>query len=411
MARHILMITRKRSLRATLLACVLSAAAGAAASALPITLPASSTTNQINTALGLNTAVSGGAKLTGGFATVSGLSGAALQNALTQISGSATVDLGVATSLGGSSLVDILASGGVIAPGLSGTITLSSPTSPLGALPWAVGLAGHSDISGSTTSGAAGLSSGSAGIALGVEKDLGDNTAMGLSLGLDHQSLSAGAGGSAHSNDVTLGVYGRHSFSDPFYIAAALAYGWHDIESRRVVTVSGTDMLAAGFSATDLSGRLELGYRFDLGGGMAVAPFAAFSADSFSTPAYQERAVSGSPSFALSYAPLTTDNQHFEAGLHFGDDLAMTPGRLSLTADVAWAHQLTGPAQAQVSFQALPGSNFLVNGLQPVSDSALLGVGLHMTSSENLSYGIGVQGQVGGGTSAVAGTLSLLWQF
>ena len=271
-------------------------------------------------------------------------------------------------------------------------------------------MGGHTDISGNTSTGAAGVSSGVVGIALGVEKQMGSSTVLGLSLGVDHQSLSAGSGGSAHSNNVTLGGYARQNLSDNIYAAAALAYAWHDVQTRRVVTVSGTDTLVGEFSANNLSGRIELGYRSDIGGGATLAPYIAFAADSFSTPAYRETAISGASTFALAYSPTTTDNQHFEAGLHFGQDFALESGKLTLTADAAWAHELTGLPSAQVSFQSLPGSSFVVPGLQLVKDSALLGAGLYMHSSPNLTYGVGVQGQLGDDTSAIAGTLSLVYR-
>ena len=52
-----------------------------------------------------------------------------------------------------------------------------------------------------------------------------------------------------------------------------------------------------------------------------------------------------------------------------------------LTADLrlAWAHQLDDLPLTQASFQSLPGASFLVTGVRPASDTALLGAGWPVT--------------------------------
>jgi uncharacterized protein with beta-barrel porin domain len=53
----------------------------------------------------------------------------------------------------------------------------------------------------------------------------------------------------------------RHT-NGPAYVTAALAYGWQDITTDRIVTAAGIDHLRAEFDANAWSGRMEGGYRF-----------------------------------------------------------------------------------------------------------------------------------------------------
>jgi uncharacterized protein with beta-barrel porin domain len=142
-----------------------------------------------------------------------------------------------------------------------------------------------------------------------------------------------------------------------------------------------------------------------------VAPFVAFGGDRFAAPAYGETAVSGAPDFALTYASNTITNEHVETGLHLARDFGASGEVLSLGADAAWAHQLTGPPVIEAAFAALSGSDFLVRGLQPAKDTALVGMGLQLQGGGGLSYGVRGDGQFGDGITAYSGTLNLVYRF
>ncbi len=77
------------------------------------------------------------------------------------------------------------------------------------------------------------------------------------------------------------------------YLSAALAYGWQDITTDRIVTAAGADHLRANFNANAWSGRLEGGYRYATPW-MGLTPYAAAQFTSFELPAYA-RAWSPAP--------------------------------------------------------------------------------------------------------------------
>ncbi len=389
-----------------------STAAVAALPALP-SLPLTGTINQINTATGINSALQSGTAPVGGFAILPTLPVAALGGALNQIAGSVGADLGAVSAEAGTPLLNTLMQrvsigGTVLGEATPGT---ASPQLPQGVSPWASAIGGHSNISGNSVSGAQSLSAGVAGLSVGLETQLADESIVGASLALSHESSSAGSGGAAHSNDVTLAVYGRHALFTQGYVAGALAYGWHDVTTNRIVSISGTDDLVGKFTGQDLSGRIEAGYRLFLADQIVLAPFLAFGGDSFSVPTYHENAASGTSTFALDYSSATITNDHTEAGVHLVRSLPMGDEVLSLGADVAWAHQLNGPPIVQVAFGALSGSNFLVRGLRPAIDTALLGAGMQMQGTGGFSYGVRADSQFGSGMTSLSGTASLVYRW
>ena len=395
--------------RLFLRAAVLSLAAAGPARALP-TLPALALPlNPLAAANGINTALQNTPAPPPGLAVLSALPTAALPGALNQLAGGVGADLGAIANQADAPLLDTLmqrlgSGGGVVA--LPGNEPALVPV----AAPWTSAVGGHSNLSGDSASGAEKLSSGVAGAALGLETAIGDTSILGASVAGAHESASAEAGGKSRSADITLALYGRQALFGPGYAAAAIAYGWRDVTTERVVTISGTDMLEAKFTGHDLNGRIELGWRFVMPDRAVLAPFLGFGGDSFSATAYRENAVAGASTFALSYASGSIANQHLEAGLHLARDFGTGGELLSLGADAAWAHQLSGPPVIEAAFASFGGSSFLVRGLGPARDTALMGLGLQMGGG-GLTYGLRADGQFGQGLTAFSGTANLVYRF
>lgn len=401
----------KRRIALSVAVCAAIAAPAAALPTLP-PLPLPATVNQLSAANGLNSALqNAAAPVAAGFAVLPTLPVAALPGALDQLAGGVGADLGAVADQANTPLLDTLmqrlgSGGGVIAlPG-------GEPTAlPPALAPWASAIGGHTNLSGDAASGAEKLSAGVAGAALGLETGIGDSAILGASVAVAHESASAGSGGKSRSNDVTVALYGRAALFGQGYAAGALAYGWHDVQTERIVTVSGTDDLTGKFTGHDVSGRAELGWRFAMPDRAVLAPFFAFSGDSFSVPAYGETAIVGAPTFALAYAPNTVTNEHIEAGLHLARDFGGGGDVVSLGADAAWAHQLSGPPVIEASFAALSGSDFLVRGLRPALDAAVVGAGVEFGGGDGLSYGVRADGQFGSGLTAFSGTANLVFRF
>jgi outer membrane autotransporter protein len=166
---------------------------------------------------------------------------------------------------------------------------------------------------------------------------------------------------------------------DAAYVSAALAYGWHQVATDRILTAAGLgfEHLTADFSANNVGGRIEGGYRFAVPGafylpGFGITPYAAFQMQAFRTPSYSEIAASGSSIFALTYNAHTTTTTRTELGAWFDRSTGLNEGAiLSLRTRAAWAHDDWSDTRMTAAFQSLPGSIFTVIGATPVHDSFL----------------------------------------
>jgi Autotransporter beta-domain len=126
--------------------------------------------------------------------------------------------------------------------------------------------------------------------------------------------------------------------------------------------------LTAGFSANNVAGRIEGGYRFTIPGvfdqpGFGFTPYAAFQMQAFRTPFYSEIAASGSSAFALDYSAHTTTTTRTELGAWFDRPVALNDGAiLTLRTRAAWAHDNWSDTNMTAAFQSLAGSSFTVIG-------------------------------------------------
>jgi uncharacterized protein with beta-barrel porin domain len=237
---------------------------------------------------------------------------------------------------------------------------------------WAAGFGGSQSTDGNAVVGSSSMTSSVYGTAVGADYLFSPNTIAGFALAGGGTSFSVNGLGSGRSDLFQAGAYVRHT-SGPAYISAALAYGWQDITTDRVVTAAGIDYLRAEFDANAWSGRMEGGYRFvaPLGGGIGLTPYAAAQFTTFDLPAYAEQVISGASTFALSYGAHSPTDTRSELGLRSDKSFALDNAVLTLRGRLAWAHDFDPDRAIAATFQALPGASFVVNGAAQAADSAL----------------------------------------
>jgi autotransporter-associated beta strand protein len=385
--------------------------------ALAPSLASNTTTNQHNVVAAIDAAVMAGATPTGGFNALYNLSGPALNSAIDQISGQIGPNVINAVGQNFLSFLAMTAEGGAgdrgsYAPGSAYGAAAAPHRAQLDGgetRVWGAGFGGHVGLSADAASGAAALSDGNAGLIGGADMQLADHLLAGVTLGWGREHFNSG-NGSGTSTDYALGLYGRVDL-DKAYVTAAFGYSWHQIATLRVITVSGTDVLQGKQNADDYGGRIEAGWRMALDDAYTIAPFAAFAGESFASPAYGETALSGSSSYALSYAAHTGTLGRSELGAHL--DRSYEIGNGGLTADIkaAWAHQLDDQPFTQASFANLPTAGFQVLGVRSTRDAALLGADLELQYASGLFLGVKGEGQFGAGTTIVEGlgSVGLRW--
>ena len=250
---------------------------------------------------------------------------------------------------------------------------------------WAAAYGGQNNTTGDSWAGSHDRSARTFGYATGLDYRVTPYTVVGFALGggSTNFGLSDGFGG-GHSDMFQAAVYSMTRVNAA-YVSAALAYGWYSVSTDRYVTLAGTDHLTADFSANNVGGRIEGGYRFAIpdvfdSSGFGLTPYAALQVQAFHTPSYSEIAASGSPTFALAYDARTTTAIRTELGSWVDKTYALDRNNaLSLFGRVAWAHDWYSDPSVTAAFESLPGSSFTVIGAAPVHDSALLSAGTQLS--------------------------------
>jgi outer membrane autotransporter protein len=256
---------------------------------------------------------------------------------------------------------------------------------------WAAAYGGHNNTTGDSLTGSHDRSARTFGYATGLDYRVTPYTVVGFALagGGTNFGLSDGLGG-GRSDMFQAAVYSSTRV-DAAYFSAALAYAWHRVSTDRNVTVAGTDDLTADFSANNVGGRIEGGYRFAIPGvfdsrGFGVTPYAALQVQAFHTPSYSEVAASGSSTFALAYDAQTTTTTRTELGSWVDKTYVLDRGNaFSLFGRAAWAHDWFSDPSISATFVSLPGSIFTVTGAAPAHDSLLASAGAQMSFTNGIS--------------------------
>jgi autotransporter-associated beta strand protein len=269
---------------------------------------------------------------------------------------------------------------------------------------WAAGYGGSQTTDGNTLLGSNNARSSIGGVAVGADYRFSPNTLAGFAVSGGGTSFSVANSGSGRSDLFQAGAFVRHTVG-PAYISAALAYGWQDVTTDRIVTIAGSDLLRANFNANTFSGRAEGGYRFVAPwiGGVGITPYAAGQFTTIDLPAYAEQAIAGGNTFALTYASKSVTDTRSELGIRTDKSYPMQNGIFTLRGRAAWAHDFNPDRNIGATFQALPGASFVVNGAAQASDAALVTGSAEMKWLNGFSMAATFEGEFSGVTRSYAG--------
>jgi outer membrane autotransporter protein len=389
-------------------------------------LPAGSPTNVINVATGIDNAVANGATLPTSFNTLYGLTGSALTNALTQLSGEAATGAQTGAFELMNSFLNLMTDPSLDA-GNGNSVGLASGFAPeRQALPadvalayasmlkapparssqpwsaWGSAYGGTNNATGdAAVVGSHDVRTNTWGIAAGLDYRLSPDTKVGVALGGagTNWGLSDGLGG-GKSDAFQAGIYGL-TRSGPAYLSAALAYSSYWVSTDRVAFAS--DQLTAKFNAYGIGGRLEGGYRFATPV-VGFTPYAALQAQSFHIPSYSETDVTGG-GFGLAYNAHTASDTRSELGARLDKQIALDNGAvLALRGRAAWAHDWVTDPSLTTAFQALPGGTFIVNGATPAHNSALVTAGAEIKLRSGWSVMAKFDGEFANSSQTYTGT-------
>ena len=386
--------------------------------------------NQGGVANAINGFLNAGGALPPGFVPLFTLSGASLQNALSQLDGEAATDAQKGSFALMTEFLSLMLDpfvdgrGGLSGSGATPFAAEREASFPpdialaydavLKAPPkqnvdqhwtaWGAGFGGYNKTNRDPTAGSNTVTAHDFGFAAGMDYHFSPDTLAGFSLagGGTNWGLAQGLGG-GRSDAFSGGLYAK-TRSGPWYVAAALAVADQWFSTSR--TAAFGDQLTARFNGQSVGGRVEAGYRYAVAPMIGVTPYAALQAQSFHTPRYSETDVTAG-GFGLTFNAVNATDTRSELGARI-DDLTMLGAMpLVLRARAAWAHDaVSNPALGAV-FQALPGAGFIVNGAAPPKNSALASAGAELHMTRNWSLAAKFDGEFASRSQTYAGTGTL----
>jgi outer membrane autotransporter protein len=194
------------------------------------------------------------------------------------------------------------------------------------------------------------------------------------------------------------------SHAGPAYVSGALAFANHWFTTDRIAALG--DQLQAKFEGQSYAARAEAGYRYAVLPLAGVTPYAALQVQDFHTPGYSETDLTGG-GFGLSYNAMSATDTRSELGARI-DDLTILGGMpLVLRGRLAWAHDWVSDPSLGAVFEALPGSNFTVNGAAMPANSALTTAAAELHLNANWTATAKFDGEFASSSQTYAGTGTL----
>ena len=365
-------------------------------------LPTTATVNQSAPVKGIDNAIAAGNTLSSGVQNLGNLSSAALASGATQLDG----ELGGDMAKVGSSLLDPFF--GAISNHISdgqqdGVLTRRASKPPRDQL-WLAGFDGADITAADADTGAHKFKSNLTGIAGGMDWQMAPNLSVGAaaSAGFSNFHLTDGLG-QGKATAIQAAGYGLAQLSQRVYASFTGGLALDSINTKRTVSISGTDTLNGKFTALTFAGRVETGLAMNW-----ATSYIALRDDVSSLPGYQETASSGAGTFALNYLSNTVNHAAVEVGLRQNSVVLAERGwALHLTDKLAWQHDFSDQASADAAFATLPASKFTIYGAKGGSDAVLMSLGTELVGTRGFGMNMHVDSEISAKSQSYTGMAGL----
>jgi outer membrane autotransporter protein len=394
--------------------------------------------NQQNVLNGINNAILQGDSIPTGFLNLGNLSGAALSNALTQLEGQPATGAETSTFQLMTDFLNLLSdpsSGGGGsptgggAPGFAPEQEASLPPDIAQAYAaimtkappaqqnfdqrwsaWGSAYGGAAKLDGNPVAGSGDVTASDYGFAAGMDYRATPGSVYGFALAGGGTNWSVAQNlGTGRSDSFQIGVHDTTHWG-PLYLSGALAFANHWFTTNRIAL---GDQLTAKFDGQSYAARGEAGYRYAVpitGAIIGVTPYAALQVQDFHTPSFSETDLTGG-GLGLSFAAQNATDTRSELGARFDNVQIVDAMPLVLRARLAWAHDWVSNPSLGAVFQALPGSNFTVNGAAPPTNSALTTASTELHITANWSMIAKFDGEFASTAQTYAGTGTLRYSW
>ena len=276
---------------------------------------------------------------------------------------------------------------------------------------WISGYGEHDSVSGDISGdGSHAINASTIGTAAGTDVRVMPGLIAGAAFGYGHSTFSLADNlGSGTSNDLQFGIHAQGQLGRSAYLSAGGVYALQDVATHRTITSPAAATLNAKFTAHDLAGRVEGGYRLRLSSASAFTPYLAAQWASLNTPGYSE---TGSADYALAYDANNASNSRVELGAAMDDVMRISYNTdLYLYGRAAFAHAFQSNQDAHAAFVSLPGSDFTVHGAVPDANLALLAFDAEFEGRDGFALGIKLDGSLSQNSQSYFGTadMSYTW--
>ncbi|MBF3053025.1 autotransporter outer membrane beta-barrel domain-containing protein [Pseudomonas aeruginosa] len=223
---------------------------------------------------------------------------------------------------------------------------------------WAQALSNHGDQD--RRSGVDGYESNSAGIAVGVDGKINDQTTVGVAYSYLNSNVTSDSGDKTEVQGSALTLYGSYELGN-WFADASLSAGKNENDSKRYIV--GTQAKGS-YDSDVLSASLLGGYdfRFD---NLVVEPRVGARYTNVKIDSYQEHGSSA----ALSIGAQRFEVGEFGAGVRVSGDFPVGMGNLEPEATLMAWHDVIGDKVSSTSSYVLGGNPFVTTGASPVRDS------------------------------------------
>lgn len=223
---------------------------------------------------------------------------------------------------------------------------------------WVQALSSHGDQD--RRSGVDGYESNSAGIAVGVDGKINDQTTVGVAYSYMNTNVTSDSGDKTEVQGSAFTLYGSYELGN-WFADASLSAGKNDNDSKRYIV--GTQAKGS-YDSDVLSASLLGGYdfRFD---NLVVEPRVGARYTNVKIDSYREHGSSA----ALSIGAQRFEVGEFGAGVRVAGDFPVGLGNLEPEATLMAWHDVIGDKVSSTSSYVLGGNPFVTSGTSPVRDS------------------------------------------
>lgn len=251
----------------------------------------------------------------------------------------------------------------------------------------------------------------SSGVFVGTDHAVGDGWHLGGALGYTDADLSVDDRASkADLSNYSATLFAGKSFEagvGQLNLLLGAAYTWHDIDTRRYASVSGTSQkLIADYSASTEQLFTELGYAIALSERVSIEPFAGLAWSDLRIDNFSESGGSASLSGQHSSDKQTAST----LGVRAQTALTLGPVDGQLHATLGWQHAFDEVvAQKTMAFDG--SQAFTVAGAPIARNAALVELGADIALASATTLGLNYSGQYGEGNREHAGIITLKWSY